>query len=131
MARLRAKEGKRNDCPFCGNKTKGLLIYQYIWHTLFGGWRGDQELEIKGCKISKCKPSKVGQLVSCKLGRRDEACVLGQLQNTMFWFTLRAKESGRAQPRTDRAQHRHARGQETKPTPRNKCNLLTLLATEL
>lgn len=71
-------------------------------------------------------------MVSCELGRRDEACVLGQLQNTMFWFTLRAKESGRrAQPRTDRAQHRHARGQETKPTPRNKCNLLTLLATEL
>lgn len=70
-------------------------------------------------------------MVSCELGRQEEACVLGQLQNTMFWFTLRAKESGRrAQPRTDRPQHRHARGQETKPTLRNKCNLLTLLATE-
>lgn len=88
-------------------------------------------MEIEGCPFSKGKPSKVGQLVSCELGRHDEACVLGQIQNTMFWFTLRAKESGRrAQPRTDRAQHRHAGGQDTKPAPRNKCNLLTLLATE-
>lgn len=80
---------------------------------------------IKGCKFYKCKPSKVGQLVSCKLGRRDEACVLGQLQYTMFWFILRAKERGRrAQPRTERAQHRHASGQETKPTLRNKRNLV-------
>lgn len=53
---------------FCCSKTKGLLIYQYIWHTLFQRGVGDGALEIKGCKFYKCEPTKVGQLVSCKLG---------------------------------------------------------------
>lgn len=84
MARLRANERKRKYYPLCCNKTKGPLVYHYIRHTLLAG-RGDWVVEIKGCKFYKCKSSKVGQLVSCKLG---------SIMKHVCWSSFRTRCSG-------------------------------------
>lgn len=123
-ARLRASEGKRT-VHFLATKPKNAWFISTFGTLFFGG--GDEVVvEIKGCKLYKCKSSKVGQLVSCKLGSvRKHVCSFRTRCSGSPW------EQGKWKKGSTRDRERSA---QSTLGPRDKemqGNMVRLLTTKL